>query len=89
MDHSGWSAANRTVNGFAVDAGNPKTMYIAMRDGLFRSTDAGASWKVIGKELKNLASVATTPKRPAEVFVSTTDGTIYVSADSGTKWAKH
>lgn len=44
---------NRTVNGFAVDPENPKNMFVAMRDGLFKSTDAGESWKRVGNQLKN------------------------------------
>lgn len=79
---------NRTVNGFAVDPQNSKTMFVAMRDGLFKSTDAGASWKVVGKELKNLAAVTMNPKKPNEMYLSTTDGTIYVSANGGMKWEK-
>ena len=50
--------ANRTVNGVAVDADNPKVMYVAMRDGLFKSADAGETWKPVGKDLRNLAAVA-------------------------------
>ena len=80
--------AKGTVNGFAVDPSNPKIMYVAMRDGLFKSTDAGASWKRIGNELKNLAAVSSNPKKPNEVYVSTTDGTIYMSADTGMRWKK-
>lgn len=80
--------ANRTVNGFAVNPEDPKIMFVAMRDGLFKSTDAGASWKVLGKERKNLAAVASNPKKPAEMYLSTTEGTIYVSADAGVKWKK-
>jgi photosystem II stability/assembly factor-like uncharacterized protein len=79
---------NRTVNGFAVDPQNSKTMFVAMRDGLFKSTDAGASWKSVGNELKNLAAVTINPKRSTEMFVSTIDGTIYMSADAGMKWKK-
>lgn len=79
---------NRTVNGFAVDPQNPKTMFVAMRDGLFKSTDAGASWKVVGNELKNLAAVTINSKKPKEMYLSTLDGTIYVSADAGMKWKK-
>jgi photosystem II stability/assembly factor-like uncharacterized protein len=63
-------------------------MFVAMRDGLFKSVDAGTSWKRVGNELKNVASVAINPKQTNEVFVSTIDGTIYVSADAGTKWKK-
>ena len=79
---------SKTVNGFAVDPTNPKTMYVAMRDGLFKSTDAGNSWKSAGNELKNLAAVAINPKKRDEVYVSAMDGTIYVSADGGMKWKK-
>lgn len=77
---------SRTVNGFAVDPTNAKVMYVAMRDGLFKSTDGGESWKPVGKGLKNLAAVAVNPKRPSEVFVSTIDGAIFRSADSGATW---
>ena len=77
---------NRTVNGFAVV--DQKIMYVAMRDGLFKSTDAGETWKRTGGELKNLAAVAINPKKPNEVYVATTDGKIYMSADAGMKWKK-
>ena len=78
---------SRTVNGFAVDPTDAKVMYVAMRDGLFKSMDAGASWKAIGKGLQNLAAVVLNPKRPSEVYVSTTDGAIFRSADGGATWA--
>ena len=80
---------DRTVNGFAVDPENSKTMFVAMRDGLFNSVDAGASWKSVGNELKNLAAVTISPKKPNEVYVATMDGTIYKSGDAGIKWKKH
>jgi photosystem II stability/assembly factor-like uncharacterized protein len=78
---------SRTVNGFAVDPTDATVMYVAMRDALFKSTDAGASWKPVGKGLKNLAAVVLNPKRPREVYVSTTDGAIFRSADGGATWA--
>lgn len=77
---------SRTVNGFAVDPTNATVMYVAMRDGLFKSTDAGESWKAVGTGLKNLAAVAVNPKRPSEVYVSTLDGAVFRSADGGTTW---
>ena len=79
---------NRTVNGFAIDPENSKTMFVAMRDGLFKSEDAGASWKRVGNELKNLAAVTVNSKKRDEVYVSTMDGTIYKSDDAGMKWKK-
>ncbi len=75
---------SRTVNGFAADPTDPRVMYVAMRDGLFKSTDAGESWKPVGKGLRNLAAVAVSPKRPSEVYASAADGVISRSADGGT-----
>ncbi len=80
--------ANRTVNGFAVSPGDSKVMYVAMRDGLFKSTDAGETWKALGKGLKNLAAVAVNPRKPNEVYASTTDGVIFRSTDGGTTWQR-
>lgn len=80
--------ANRTVNGFAVDSKNPKVMYAAMRDGLFKSTDAGETWKAVGTGIRNLAAVAVNPKRPGEVYASSIDGVIFRSADGGTTWER-
>jgi photosystem II stability/assembly factor-like uncharacterized protein len=77
---------NRTVNGFAVDPRNSKTMYVAIRDGLFKSTDAGNSWRQVGSELKNLAAVTVNPKNSNEVYVATADGKIFTSVDGGLKW---
>ena len=79
---------NRTVNGFAVDFSNPMTMYVAMRDGLFKSTNAGESWKRVDDDLKNLAAVTVNPKNPDEVYVSATDGIIFMSTDAAIKWKK-
>lgn len=80
--------ANRTVNGFAVDPENPKVMYVAMRDGLFKSTDAGQTWKPVGKGLKDLAAVTVNPKKPTEIHAATAQGVIFKSADEGTKWER-
>jgi photosystem II stability/assembly factor-like uncharacterized protein len=79
---------NRTVNGFAIDPANPRIMFVAMRDGLFKSTDAGVSWKRIGNKLKHLIAVILNPKRPKEMYVSTIDGTIFLSVDAGIKWTR-
>lgn len=76
----------RTVNGFAVTPENPKIMYVAMRDGLFQSTDGGERWKPVGSGLRNMASVTVNAKRPLEVYAVTGDGRLYRSADGGKTW---
>jgi photosystem II stability/assembly factor-like uncharacterized protein len=77
---------NRTVNGFAVDPVNPRTMYVATRDGLFKSIDAGRSWKRLGEEFSHLASVTLSPRMPSEIYVATVEGTVFKSTDGGVKW---
>lgn len=79
---------NRTVNGFAIDPTNSKVMYVAMRDGLFKSTDAGESWKPLAKELKNMASVIVNPRKPADIFAATSDGIVFKSSDGGRRWER-
>ncbi len=79
---------NRTVNGFAMDPVNPKIMYVAMRDGLFKSTDAGETWKPVGKGLKDLAAVTVDPKKASEIYTATVQGVIFKSTDGGTKWER-
>lgn len=78
----------RTVNGFTVNPENPKVMFAAMRDGVFRSTDAGGTWKPVGTALRNMAAVAINPKRAEEVYAASEDGTLYVSADGGATWTE-
>ena len=80
--------ANQTVNAFAVDPTNPKVMYVAMRNGLFKSTDAGASWKPIERKLKNVTAVAVNPKRPTDIFAAGLEGAVFKSGDGGVKWER-
>ncbi|HLC40198.1 MAG TPA: hypothetical protein VJO34_01065 [Methylomirabilota bacterium] len=83
---AGGLPANRTVNGVAVDPHDPKILYAATRDGLFKSTNGGETWKLVGKEPKNLAAVTVNPKKPSELFAATLDGIIFKSADEGVTW---
>jgi photosystem II stability/assembly factor-like uncharacterized protein len=75
-----------TVNGFALDPTNPKLMYVAMRDGVYRSIDAGERWNLAASAPKDAAAVAVNPKRPREVYVATADGRLFVSPDGGQSW---
>jgi photosystem II stability/assembly factor-like uncharacterized protein len=61
-------------------------MYVAMRDGLFVSRDAGRNWKPAGTALKNMTAVAVNPKRPSEVYTVTEQGRLHRSTDGGETW---
>jgi len=75
-----------TVNGFAVDPSNAKVMYVAMRDGIFRSDNGGWTWTPVANGPKNVSAVAVNPKKPTEVYAATMDGTIVRSTDGGAQW---
>ena len=75
-----------TVSGFAVDPTNPKAMYVAMRDGVFRTDDAGRRWTLPTGSPKNSAAVAVHPRRSAEVYAATTAGDIFISRNGGQTW---
>lgn len=75
-----------TINGFAVDPTNAKLMYVAMRDGIFRSEDGGWTWTAVANSPKNVAAIAVNPKNPTEVYAAAMDGTIVRSVDGGRQW---
>ena len=76
-----------TVNGFAVDPSNAKVMYVAMRDGIFRSDDGGRTWTAVPNGPKNAAAIAVNPKKPSDVYAAKTDGTMVRSTDAGVRWS--
>jgi photosystem II stability/assembly factor-like uncharacterized protein len=75
-----------TVNGFAVHPSNPRIMYVAMRDGIFRTDNAGASWTAATDGPKNVAAVAVNPRKPGDLYAATMDGKIFRSTDGGARW---
>lgn len=77
-----------TVNGFAVHPTNPQVMYAAMRDGIFRSDNAGQLWTRAADDPKNVAAIAINPKKPADVYAATADGKLFLSTDGGTRWVE-
>jgi photosystem II stability/assembly factor-like uncharacterized protein len=58
-----------------------------MRDGVFRSDDAGQKWTRAANGPKNVAAIAVNPRKPAEVYAATADGKLFRSADGGERWA--
>lgn len=75
-----------TVNGLAVHPTNPRLMYAALRDGIFRTDNAGQAWTPATVGPRNVAAVAVHPPRPAEVYAVTTEGTVWISTDAGVRW---
>jgi photosystem II stability/assembly factor-like uncharacterized protein len=77
-----------TVNELAAAPGAPATMYAATGGGIFKSTNAGATWAGSSSGLTdgNVTSIAVNPANPSEVYATTTMA-LWRSTDAGATWA--
>jgi photosystem II stability/assembly factor-like uncharacterized protein len=98
-----------TVGAIAVAPSDPNVVYVGMGehairgvmthsgDGVYRSTDAGKSWKKIGlDDTRHIARIVVHPKNPDVVYVAA-QGTLFApsaergifkSTDGGVTWKK-
>jgi photosystem II stability/assembly factor-like uncharacterized protein len=96
-----WQSAGLTggdVRALASDPHDPKIIYMGTTDGhIFGSTDAGASWKLLGLAGENSNAVVTAlivdPRNAARIYASTwtreiagEGGGVFISGDSGATW---
>ena len=98
-----------SVGAVAVAESDPNVVYVGMGehaprgvmssygDGVYKSTDAGKSWKKMGLELtRHISAIRIDPKNPELVYVAaqgamygaTEERGVYKSADGGLSWKK-
>jgi photosystem II stability/assembly factor-like uncharacterized protein len=98
-----------TIGMISVSESDPNVVYVgtgehAVRgvmtsygDGVYKSTDAGKTWKNIGLEkTRHISDIAINPKNPDIVFVAAqgtvhgpnNDRGVYKSTDGGTTWTR-
>ncbi len=98
-----------SVGAIAVSETHPNVVYVGMGehavrgvmthhgDGMYKSTDAGKTWKKIGLELtQHIARIVIHPKNPDVVYVAaqgplygkSKERGIYKSTDGGNTWTK-
>ncbi len=76
-----------------VDARSASTLYAtswtlsSRGGGVYRSTDAGHTWQLIGLEGLVVRAIAEAPSRPDTLVAGATDG-VYRSEDSGKHWVR-
>lgn len=78
------------VLSLAVDPKTPSILYAGTETGLFRSSDAGASWSAINDGLTNVmvTDVAVDPVTTSNVYAVTRyPGGVFKSTDSGRSWS--
>jgi photosystem II stability/assembly factor-like uncharacterized protein len=98
-----------SVGAITVSESSPNIIYVGMGehavrgvmthhgDGVYKSTDAGKTWKKIGLDLtQHISRIAVDPKNPDVVFVAaqgalysnSKDRGVYKSTDGGATWTK-
>ncbi len=79
---------NKTVYTFAASHTDPKIMFAGLREGAFKSTDGGESWKKLTAAPKDVAAIAIHPTKPDIVFLGTAPGKVFKSTDGGQTWRR-
>jgi photosystem II stability/assembly factor-like uncharacterized protein len=81
------------IMSMVVDARSASTVYAASwtlssrGGGVYRSTDAGHTWKLVGLEGLVVRAIAEAPSNPDILVAGATDG-VYRSMDSGKSWTR-
>ncbi|MFL6276546.1 MAG: SBBP repeat-containing protein [Blastocatellia bacterium] len=85
-----WNSASSglpqtTFYALAINPATPSTLFLATQRGVYRSTDAGASWAGASLLMSATYSLAIDPVNPANVYAGRNNG-IYKSTDGGSNW---
>jgi hypothetical protein len=91
---TGQNAGLRTTGvwAFALEPGQPDTVYAGTDQGVFKTTDGGTTWSQAGIEtsmwqVRSLAIADGFPAGPASVYAATDNG-VYRSRDGGESWTQ-
>jgi photosystem II stability/assembly factor-like uncharacterized protein len=76
------------VEALAIDPKNPRTLYAATRNGVFKSIDGAETWvrKSKGIEKVHGLCLAIDPKTPSTLYVGAWSGGLFKSSDGGESW---
>lgn len=82
--HMGWN--HPRIIGVGADPGNGDVLYLAAGNGVLRSRDGGASWKITTDwRMTELLGVSVDPNATDHVYIATAYG-IWRSEDGGETW---
>ena len=73
------------VHELAVDPTRPGTI-VAASEGVFRSIDAGKTWRPVGHLRRALSLLVEDRKKPATLYVGTSYDSVQKSTDGGASW---
>ena len=77
------------VRALAIDPSTPSTLYAGTgRGGVFKSTDAGATWGAVGLPGEDVGALAIDPSTPSTLYAGTGGGGLFKSTDAGATWGR-
>jgi photosystem II stability/assembly factor-like uncharacterized protein len=76
----------KQVLSVALDPAAPSTLYAATDKGLYRSIDAGRTWKLLPKMAGAVTQVVTAPTTPTGVYAFLSGSGVMRSTDRGQTW---
>lgn len=81
--------SNDVVGTVAVAASQPATIYVGnSRLGVFRSDDAGATWKALESGPKSIKGLTVSDTDPAVVWASAGSAGLFRTSDRGATWTR-
>ncbi|NRF71845.1 hypothetical protein HLB44_33150 [Aquincola sp. S2] len=83
---TGWVSENPQALVLAVDAKSPNTVYAGANQGVFKSSDGGATWKYLAGN-SPVYALAIDPGNPQVLFRGVASG-IYRTSDGGSSWSQ-
>jgi photosystem II stability/assembly factor-like uncharacterized protein len=72
-----------------VDPASSSTLYVGtIQNGVYKSSNGGASWATINSGLANLhvQALAINPTAPSTIYAGTTNGGAYKTVNGGSRW---
>ncbi len=78
----------KTITSLVSDLSNPRTLYASSGDGVFKSTDAGASWQTMNTGLPDtrIVSVTIHLMKPSRLYAVAASGQVFRSTDGAATW---
>jgi len=78
----------KTITSLVSDLANPQILYASSGDGVFKSTDAGASWQTMNTGLPDtrIVSVTIHPTQPSRLYAAAASGQVFSSINGAANW---
>ena len=75
------------VSAITLDPSSSSVLYAATERGVFRSTNAGATWRAMPSGLTDITALEVDPRRTSVVYAGTGHG-VFKSTDGGRSWRR-